>query len=472
MSLLIHPLEPFPGLSARLGVLGSLPGHARLDGDREGHPWSFVAWHPRWVLEARGMAIRWWRDGIVQEAHGDPLEAFQAGLEAWALGPSEAPYPGGLRDCPFLGGAIGYLSYDLGVCLDPHVIASPPDPLELPEIRFSWYDTLLVRHADGRAWLVVTTAPGEEADLLPARLARARADLEAVPVPPPAVPMRAHGAPTWTMSREVHAEGVARIRELIASGDCYQVNLTHRVEVPVEGDPGAWYDHLVRTHPAPFAAYLPLTADRAIACISPERFLRVEGDRVWTEPIKGTRPRAASPDEDASAAAELRASLKDRAEHVMIVDLERNDLGRVALPGSVEVTDLFRLQANPTVWHLVTRVEARLKPGIRVADLLRATFPGGSITGAPKLRAMQRIAELEGSARGVYTGAIGTCGRDGRLDLNVAIRTAIWTGDRVHVQVGGGIVADSEPDAEWQETADKAWGMLRSLGLDRSCWPG
>jgi para-aminobenzoate synthetase component 1 len=284
--------------------------------------------------------------------------------------------------------------------------------------------------------------------------------------------LAARANPRHRMSAAEHHEGVNRILDLVAAGDCYQVNLTHRVVVPVEGDPSSWYDALVDHHPAPFAAYLPLDDSTAIACISPERYLRVDGATVWTEPIKGTRPRDPDPDRDREAASDLLASLKDRAEHVMIVDLERNDLGRVARPGTVRVPEPFRLQANPTVWHLVTRVEAHLETGVRMADLLRATFPGGSITGAPKTRARQRIAELEGVSRGVYTGAIGYWGRDGRVDLNVAIRTAVWTGDHLHVQVGGGIVADSDPAEEWRETGDKAWGILRSLGLERSCWPG
>ena len=476
MSLIVQALDSDPALAARVSVLGSVPGHVRLDGDRADHPWSFVAWRPRWVLEARGDDLLWWRDGVVEAVSGDALSALQSGLDAWALDPmvddGQGENRGGIPGCPFLGGAIGFLSYDFGLRLDRLPVDPGWDPCGLPELRFAWHDTLLVHHADGRAWLVVATAPGEDAGVLPARLADALDVLETAATAPSASALRARANPTWTMSREQHARGVERIRAWITEGDCYQVNLTHRVVVPVQGDPGAWYDHLVRTHPAPFAAYLPLGPDRAIACISPERFLRMEGDLVWTEPIKGTRPRFPDVQEDARAASELSASDKDRAEHVMIVDLERNDLGRVARSGSVRVSEPFRLQANPTVWHLVTRVEARLRPEVRVRDVLRATFPGGSITGAPKLRAMQRIAELEGRARGVYTGAIGYFGRGGQVDLNVAIRTAIWTGDHLHVQIGGGIVIDSEPGAEWQETADKAWGTLRSLGLERSCWPG
>jgi para-aminobenzoate synthetase component 1 len=258
-------------------------------------------------------------------------------------------------------------------------------------------------------------------------------------------------------------DAVARVIEYIRAGDIFQANLSHRLEAPLDGTPLELYRRLRTRNPAPFAAFLDF-GELAVASSSPERFLRVApGGQVETRPIKGTRPRGLGPEHDAALALALAESEKDRAENVMIVDLLRNDLSRVCRPGTVRVPQLFALEQYATVHHLVSTVVGELEPEHDAVDLLRAAFPGGSITGAPKVRAMQIIAELEPTQRAVYCGAIGYLSTSGALDTSVVIRTCLVRGRDVYFQVGGGIVADSDPEQEYRETLDKAGGLLAAL---------
>jgi para-aminobenzoate synthetase component 1 len=263
-------------------------------------------------------------------------------------------------------------------------------------------------------------------------------------------------------SRGQYLAAVCRAVEYVHAGDCFQVNLSQRLLHPTALPPLKLYRRLRERNPAPFAGYLDL-GDFAVASASPERFVRVEGGEVETRPIKGTRPRGPTPEEDRVRAAELLHSEKDRAENVMIVDLLRNDLGRVCAYGSVRVAALCRLESYPTVHHLVSEVRGRLRPGLGPVDLLRASFPGGSVTGAPKVRAMEIIAELEPTARGPYCGCLGYVGFDGSADTNILIRTFTVGKGWVQFPVGGGIVADSRPVGEYEETLHKAEGLLRAL---------
>jgi para-aminobenzoate synthetase component 1 len=331
------------------------------------------------------------------------------------------------------GAAAGYLAYDL----KRHVEKLPAcavDDLQLPDAYVCFYDH--VARFDGHV-----AAGGT----------------------PHAFGRPFTAASTFTPA--AYRRAVARVREHIVAGDVYQVNLSQRFSFPLAGDPFDAYLRLRRVNPAPFAAFLNLPELQVLSA-SPELFLRLDPAtrRIETRPIKGTRPRGASQADDARLCAELLASAKDRAENVMIVDLERNDLGRVAEIGSVRVTELAALQDLPSVFHLVSTVEARLREDRDAVDLLLAAFPGGSITGAPKIRAMQIIDAIEPVARGVYTGAIGWFGYDGSLDLNIAIRTAVHVDGTAYVQAGGGIVADSDPEVEYQETLDKAGVLLAALG--------
>ena len=264
-------------------------------------------------------------------------------------------------------------------------------------------------------------------------------------------------------TRAAYLDAVARTIEYVYAGDIFQANLSQRLQAPLREPPLELYARLRRVNPAPFAAYLDF-GDVVVASSSPERFLRVhDGPLVEARPIKGTRPRGISPEHDLLLALSLAESDKDRAENVMIVDLLRNDLSRVCRPGSVRVPELFALEHYATVHHLVSTVVGELAPEHDPADLLRAAFPGGSITGAPKVRAMQIIAELEPTQRAVYCGSIGYWSLSGTLDLSIVIRTCLALGRDVYFQVGGGIVADSDPEQEYRETLDKAAGVIAAL---------
>jgi len=257
---------------------------------------------------------------------------------------------------------------------------------------------------------------------------------------------------------------VSRVREYIAAGDVFQVNLSQRLEGDLTVSPYELYRRLRQVNPAPFASYLNFNGVTIVSA-SPERFLKVRGDLVETRPIKGTRPRGHNPIEDAALAQELVHSIKDRAENVMIVDLERNDLGRVCRYGTVKVTELAILETFPTVFHLTSTIIGRLRQDKGVVDLLKASFPGGSITGAPKVRAMEIIDELEPTKRSVYTGSIGYLSFTGDLDINIVIRTFLVKDSKVYFQVGGGIIYDSDPAGEYQETMDKAKALIQALKL-------
>jgi para-aminobenzoate synthetase component 1 len=266
-----------------------------------------------------------------------------------------------------------------------------------------------------------------------------------------------------SFTHEAYLDAVARVREYILAGDIFQANLSQRLEATLRKDPWTLYTDLRALNPAPFAAYLDFDSI-VVASASPERFLSLTPDGVVeTRPIKGTRPRGTGPEHDAFLSRSLADSEKDRAENLMIVDLLRNDISRVSIPSSVRVAELFALEHYSTVHHLVSTVTGQLAPGRDAVDLLAAAFPGGSITGAPKVRAMEIIAELEPSRRGVYCGAIGYLSFTGALDTSIVIRTYVVLGDRVYFSVGGGIVADSDPEQEWRETLDKARALIEGL---------
>jgi para-aminobenzoate synthetase component 1 len=266
-----------------------------------------------------------------------------------------------------------------------------------------------------------------------------------------------------TFTHRGYLDAVAKVREYIVAGDIFQANLSQRFQAPLLEPPFELYLRLRRRNPAPFAAYLAFD-NVTVLSASPERFLRLDHDRqVETRPIKGTRPRGVVPMHDAALGRALAESEKDRAENVMIVDLLRNDLSRVCRPGTVRVPELFALEQHPTVHHLVSTVVGELEPAADAVDLVRASFPGGSITGAPKVRAMEVIAELEPTRRGVYCGSIGYLSATGAMDTSIVIRTFVATGAGLYFQAGGGIVADSDPELEFRETLDKVAGLVDTL---------
>jgi para-aminobenzoate synthetase component 1 len=367
---------------------------------------------------------------------------------------------------PFQGGVAGFLGYEFGRRLE-RLPAPRSDDLGLPDAWLGAYDWVIAwDHAEGRAWLVAgqrgSEAAGQSAEGrirdVTRRLSESRA--------PRASQAAAAASPSTFQSgftRDEYLRAVERIREFILAGDIFQANLSQRFEAPWPGDSFDFYRRLTAVNPAPFTAYFRGDGF-AVASASPERFLMVDpSGQVETRPIKGTRSRGATADEDRRLAEELLASEKDRAENVMIVDLLRNDLSKVCRPGTVEVPALCALMSHPTVHHLESIVTGRLEAGRTATDLLRAAFPGGSITGAPKVRAMEILAELEPVARGVYCGAIGWMSVTGAMDTSIAIRTVTFKGGRAYFHAGGGIVADSVPALEYQETLDKVAGIRRAF---------
>jgi para-aminobenzoate synthetase component 1 len=355
---------------------------------------------------------------------------------------------------PFMGGAVGYFAYDLGRRLE-HLPSRAQDINHLPEMRVGIYDwAVVVDHQARRTWL---------ASYGRAPLTRERwADLVALfrdGQPAAQGEFKVQTPVTSNMTQSEYTAAFDRILHYIHEGDCYQVNLAQRFSAQAEGDAWTAYCELRKRSPAPFAAYLNLP-DAQVLSASPERFLEVRAGKVETRPIKGTRPRGADSAQDRANADELLASEKDHAENLMIVDLLRNDIGKNCVPGSVRADRLFELESFTNVHHLVSTVTGKLAPGHTALHLLRGCFPGGSITGAPKLRSMQIIEELEPHRRGVYCGAIGYIGFDGNMDTNIAIRTAVLADGRISFYAGGGIVADSEAEKEYRETWDKAANML------------
>lgn len=362
----------------------------------------------------------------------------------------------GHREIPFCGGAVGYLSYDYGRRLEkvPEIAV---DDRDIPDFYFGLFDGVAAwHHPTGRLFLTgcgVSESPERSIE-------RMRGWLEEAP--PEASGGLRLGSWEWNMDEAAFATAVAQVRGYIASGDIYQVNLARRATCRFEGDRLKLYEALRRGNPAPYSAYLEAD-DLTLISTSPEQFIRKRGGELQTRPIKGTRPRGGDAREDAAQEAQLRDSAKERAELLMIVDLERNDLGRVAEFGSVRVDGLYQLERYASVIHQTAQVRATLAPGRDIYDVLRATFPGGSITGAPKIRAMEIIEALEPTRRGAYCGSIGYVGFDGNAEFNIAIRGLQLNRGRLDYQVGSGIVWDSTPAEEYQETLDKARAIRETL---------
>jgi para-aminobenzoate synthetase component 1 len=424
---------------------------------------SFMGCDPFLILRSSGDEITLIKDGVEEKRRGNPFDIVGELLKTYTIDGSRAPVP-------FTGGVVGYFSYDL--C---HFIEKLPqkaiDDLNLPECYLGFYDAIVAYdHQENKTYLVSTGFPELEESK---RQHRAKARLDELRnmvmlAPPPSIAKNTAVAKGKKLkanfSHAGYLEAVAKAREYICAGDIFQVNLSQRLEVDIKISAYELYKHLRQINPAPFANYFNLNGVSIVGA-SPERFLKVRGDWVETRPIKGTKPRGKTPEEDKKLAESLVKSVKDHAENIMIVDLERNDIGRVCRYGTVKVKELAILETYPTVFHLTSTVVGQLKEGKSVIDLLKATFPGGSITGAPKVRAMEIIDELEPTRRSVYTGSLGYLSFSGDMDLNIVIRTFIVKDGRAYFQVGGAIVYDSEPEAEYIETLDKGRALVRALGL-------
>ena len=443
---------PYRADSATLfEAIADLPWAVFLDSGRHHltqSRYDVIAAEPHTTLVTRGKMTEI-RTDVVELSREDPLTLLRQHLDC---------DPGAACDLPFPGGAIGYFSYDLARRFGRlPVLAADGD--KMPEMAVGIYDwAVIVDHLERRSWLV-GQGRDPETDWKWNRLV---ARFGAAAVERARVPFRITAPLASNLSYEAYAAAFRRVHDYIHAGDCYQINLAQRFAAPAAGDPWLAYQALRIINPAPYSAFLN-TPHGTVMSASPERFLKLSRGHVEAKPIKGTRPRAGHPRLDAELAEALRSSAKDRAENVMIVDLLRNDLSKNCELGSVKVPKLFEVESFATVHHLVSTVTGRLRQGRDALDLLRGCFPGGSITGAPKLRAMQIIEELEPHRRGVYCGAIGYLGYDGNMDTNIAIRTLVYSGGAIRFSVGGGIIADSRLDDEYQETFDKAAAMLRLL---------
>jgi para-aminobenzoate synthetase component 1 len=420
---------------------------------------SILTAFPRFVWEATGSKWTSRTDrGECRSGEGDVLASLEAILDRWALArPTDKPEIG----LPtFQGGMIGFFGYDLAPRLEQLPRRHSRDS-RLPDIRMALYDTAVIVDAQSgtaELWSWDLTGEGGSAAVRRSRVWRELIMRAVESSRPQRIRQSALGRLTASFTREEYVARVNRVLDYIGAGDIFQVNLSQRFTAYGRPEPLDIYLRLKAASPAPFAAFLQ-SDDLAVVSASPEWFYQTRGDTVITRPIKGTRRRGREPHEDARLAQELRKSPKDRAELTMIVDLERNDLGRVCEYGSVVVVDPMKVETFAQVHHLVATVEGRIRPEVGPIELVKAVFPGGSITGAPKIRAMEIIDELEANRRSLYTGAIGYFSRGGTSAFNIAIRTILVEGDRASFQVGGAIVADSDPDAEYEETLVKGRAM-------------
>ena len=434
-----------------------------VGGERFGR-YSFIGLSCTERIEARGRTVRRLlrdargADVCLESVDSDPFEYVRAWLARNKVAATTLRFAGGLA---------GYFGYEAVRHIEPRALgAEKPDAIGTPDVLLLVSDELAVLdNVLGKLYLVVYAQPGaeraarERLEVLRARLAGALPE-ERFFEPGKAKPV----ALECSFTEADFLEAVRRSKEYIYAGDCMQVQISQRTSRPFNAPPLELYRALRGVNPSPYMFYFDF-ADHHVIGASPEILVRLSGDTVTLRPIAGTRPRGANPQQDAAIAEELLADPKERAEHVMLIDLGRNDVGRVAATGSVKVTERMVIERYSHVMHIVSNVEGRLAPGLTALDVLRASFPAGTVTGAPKVRAMQIIDELESVKRGVYSGAVGYLSFNGDMDVAIAIRTAVVKDKKLHVQAAAGVVADSDPRAEWLETHHKARALLRAAEL-------
>lgn len=411
------------------------------------HPhnrFDIVVADPIATLVTRGATTTVTQDSENFTSGDDPLSLLQQALKRLDIHPQTHP------DYPFQGGALGLFGYDLGRRFET-LPSQAADDIDVADMAVALYDWALI--VDHQRQALSLLCHGDAAARL-AWLEQQQAQ--------PSEPFALTTAWQANMSRKEYGDKFNQVQAYLHSGDCYQVNLAQRFEATYQGDEWEAFTRLNQVNRAPFSAFLRLP-DATILSLSPERFIQLENSNIQTRPIKGTLPRLGNPADDRAQAQKLATSEKDRAENLMIVDLMRNDIGRVAVAGSVRVPELFVVEPFPAVHHLVSTITAQLAPQLDACDLLRAAFPGGSITGAPKVRAMEIIDELEPQRRNAWCGSIGYLSLCGNMDTSITIRTLTAHNGRIYCSAGGGIVADSQPDAEYQETFDKVNRILQQL---------
>jgi len=445
-----------------------------VGGERFGR-YSFIGLACAERIEARGARVRRLlrdargADVCLEEYEGDPFEYARA----WLKRERTAPLPAALR---FGGGLVGYFGYEAVRHIEPRALGpEKPDALGTPDVLLLVSDELaVVDNVLGKLYLVVYADPRQ-----PRAYARACERLEELrhrlvrPLPEALVLAQPAAEPPMapaierTMSEAAFLDAVRRSQDAIMAGELMQVQVSQRTSLALQAPALSLYRALRGVNPSPYMYYFDF-GDHHVVGASPEILVRLAGDTMTVRPIAGTRPRGASAEQDAAIAEELLADPKERAEHVMLIDLGRNDVGRVAMPGSVRVTEQMVIERYSHVMHIVSNVEGRIAPGRDAIDVLKASFPAGTVTGAPKVRAMQLIDELEPVKRGVYSGAVGYLGFNGDMDMAIAIRTAVVKAGKLHVQAAAGVVADSNPHSEWQETQHKARALLRAAAVAAS----
>jgi len=450
-SVVFHSLPYQPdALTERFTPLSALPWAMLLHSGAAQHQhnrFDILVADPLITLTTRGGLTQIEKNGVEQRRQDDPFALLEEQLTACGLHAESLP------DFPFLGGALGLFGYDLGRRVEDLPQIAIRD-IELPDMAVGIYDWALI--ADHHLQRLTLICHGDIS-------ARLRWLDEHQKIRSASAPFRLNAPWQANMSREEYGHNFRQIQEYIRDGDCYQINLAQRFSTDYSGDEWQAFLRLNQANRAPFSAFLRLP-ENTVLSLSPERFIWLKENQIQTRPIKGTLPRCEDPTEDARQAERLAGSEKDRAENLMIVDLLRNDIGRVAVPGSVRVPELFVVEPFPAVHHLVSTITAQLPQECHPAALLRACFPGGSITGAPKVRAMEIIEELEPHRRNGYCGSIAYISFCGTMDSNITIRTLLTSQGKIHCWAGGGIVADSQEQAEYQETFDKIARILPQLG--------
>jgi len=412
--------------------------------------YSFIGFDPFLTFKSKNKNIEIIENGKMKTYTGDPFEELKQILLLYKM-----DYP---SELPFLGGAVGYFGYDLCHHMEK-LPRTAVDDINIPDCYFGLYDgTIIIDHQKNEVFISSLGIKDHE-DIIISQIENMIQNKNS---PTIKQSQKKETQLKSNFKKEDYIKAIHKIKDYIRSGDIYQANMTQRFECELHKSPLELYKDLRDINPAPFASFLDF-GEGQIVSSSPERFIEIKNNIIETRPIKGTRPRGKTPEEDIKNKEELLTSEKDQSELLMIVDLERNDLGKVSKTGTVKVTELFHLETYPTVSHLVSTVVGELKDDCNVIDCIKSTFPGGSITGAPKIRAMEVIDELEPTQRNIYTGSIGYIGFNGDIDLNIVIRTILCKDEKAYFQVGGGIVWDSDAELEYEETLHKGRALMEAL---------
>jgi len=417
--------------------------------------YSFMGADPFLMIKSEGSRVSLEEDGRIEIMDGNPLDILQEKLDLYKIEKEEIP---------FAGGGVGYFSYELA-----HLMEKLPNTVkkdvEIPEMVMGFYDgIIIIDHREDKKYIGAIGFK-ENIEEIIKKIENSIEEYEnQLKMKENKETVIKNRDITSNMTEDYYLASIKKLKDYIYSGDIYQVNFTQRFECDFREDSNELYKNLRTINPAPFAVYLDFGEGKIISS-SPERFIKLTDGTIETRPMKGTRPRGKSKIEDEKLKAELVNSEKDRAELLMIVDLMRNDISRVAKTGSVVVTELFHLEEYATVLQMVATIQGKLKDELSAVDIIKSTFPGGSITGAPKIRAMEIIDELETTTRNIYTGSIGYLGFDGDMDLNIAIRTIVLKDGSAYFQVGGGIVWDSDPHEEYEESLVKGRALVKALNI-------